>query len=703
MAILGGSPLGLINVRSNATLSGMSTFNNGNSRNIKVISYNKGNPDAALRGNSLFTGDRIVRAWPGIQVFNDRLPGNKEDINAFRQRKTLHNNDVYDISLLNIIEHLAGTAGSLKMADFAYLRDIGVYPNNRLLIARRFGGPVGDNIVLPKKKGASGDYDPIGAMATLISWLPQDSDYLNISFGEKWTDAEADFKDLLNRIGGDVQTKGSSKAGGMMESVGNAIPLPGFTEGFQRQFLSRIGILDEDSADKIPSGNPNLIKEAKRRTTIGYESAGSGLSCTVEIEMNCEYELKFISGIDPTIVWMDIIGTILRFGTSPSDTYGLAPTLTAKVDGWLKNPGKLVNDVVNNIVDGLKDVANSIDDHVAAWSKKSYDAIKAAKAAVEADANDAEKKAIEFAKSAVYDFKNFVFKFIVGAVKTLAKKYRVEIMGIMNALSGLPSTPWHITIGNPLRPVFCAGDMYTSNVKMTLGPSLAFNDLPSSIKVNFTLTNARPWGLQEIISKFNSGYLRTVDVTKTFYETKGGEAIGQFSFENFGLAGGTPSNNQIIGSGSTTNLPTGGTPSNAQITDPTVKDTLLNNVNSTDANSQTPSGLAASTANASDVAKNDSQSESNVKLLDEVKVVAKKKGSSTKAKEGKLEKTKEKPESKKDKIKKLKRTLISTDKDSDGSTINQFKDEQGNYIFQTKTKGGKFSEKIILKSGEELT
>ena len=105
MAILGGSPLGLINVRSNATLSGMSTFNNGNSRNIKVISYNKGNPDAALRGNSLFTGDRIVRAWPGIQVFNDRLPGNKDDnkSNGFRQRKSLHNNDVYDISLLNII------------------------------------------------------------------------------------------------------------------------------------------------------------------------------------------------------------------------------------------------------------------------------------------------------------------------------------------------------------------------------------------------------------------------------------------------------------------------------------------------------------------------------------------------------------------------------------------------------------------------
>lgn len=703
MAILGGSPLGLINVRSNTTLSGMSTFNDGNSRNIKVISYNKGNPDAALRGNSLFSGNRIVRAWPGMDTFNDRMPGKKSD-HVYKQRKTLHNNDVYDISLLNIIEHLAGTAGSLKMADFAYLREVGVYPNNRLMIARRFGGPVGDNIILPKKKG-KGDFDPVGAMATLISWLPQDSDYLNISFGEKWTDAEADFKDLLNRIGGDLQTKGSSSLGGMMESVGNAIPLPGFTEGFQRAFLAKIGILDADEGEKIPAGNPNLIKEAKRRSTVAMESAGSGLSCTVEIEMNCEYELKFISGIDPTIVWMDIIGSILRFGTSPSDTYGLSANITSKVDGWLANPTNLVNDVVTSIKNALTDVKNSIDEHVAKWSDKSYEAITKAKAAVNADADAAEKKAIEFAKSAAYDFRDFIAKFITGAVTTLARKYRVEIMGIMNALAGLPSTPWHITIGNPLRPVFCAGDMLTSNVKMTLGPTLAFNDLPSSIKVNFTLTNARPWGLQEIMSKFNSGYLRTVDVTKTFYETKSGDAIGQFPSESFG--GGTVSNSAIIGSFSTANnIPGGGTPSNAQISDPTVKETLLNNVNGSDPNGQNASGLSASTANANDVASVNTSSgsnESNTKLSKEVKSVSKDKGSSTKAKDGKLEKKKEKPESKKDKVKKLKRTLISTDRGSDGSTVNQFKDTEGNYIFQTKTKDGKFNEKIFLKNGEELT
>ena len=550
MAILGGSPLGLINVRSNPNPSGRSTFNDGNTRNINVFAYNAGDYNASFRGNSLFSGDRVVRAWPGIEAYSTSMPGSNDVDYAnlkggtssktpqgnFKQRKTLHNNDVYDTSILNIIEHLAGTSGSLKMADFAYLKDVGVYPNNRLMIARRFGGPIGDNIIKPKATNAKGQVNEYGPLATLISWLPADTDFLNISFGEKWTDAEADFKELLNKIGGDIQSKGSSGAGNIMESVSNAIPLPGFTEIFQRKFLANMGIFDEDAGETIPSGNPNLIKEAKRRTTIAYESAGSGLSCEVTIEMNCEYELKFISGIDPTIVWMDILGMILRFGTSPSNTYGLGKDISSKVDGWLKNPYALVMEVVGKINDTLSGIKKTLEEEINAnfddkkdqiWGMGEY-------AEQKKDGNNQQweqNKALYEVKKLGLKFVEFIGNVVGTALLGLGKKYKVEILGIVNALSGLPSTPWHITIGNPLRPVFCAGDMYTTAVKIALGPNLAFNDLPASIKVSFSLANARPWGLQEIMSKFNSGYLRTVDVQKSFYEINLNEAVVQFEFE----------------------------------------------------------------------------------------------------------------------------------------------------------------------------
>lgn len=586
MAILGGSPLGLINVRSNTNPGGRSTFNDGTTRNVNVLKYNAGDYNASFRGNSLFSGDRVVRAWPGMDAYVSSMPGSNDvDYSGlkggtstqtpqgkFKQRKTLHNNDVYDTSILNIIEHLAGTSGSLKMADFAYLKDVGVYPNNRLMIARRFGGPITDNIIAPKTKNVKGQVNEYGPLATLISWVPADTDFLNITFGEKWTDAEADFKDLLNRIGGDITTKGSSNAGGISEAVGGAIPLPGFTEIFQRKFLEKIGIFEEGSGQTIPSGNPNLIKEAKRRTTIAYESAGSGLTCEVSIDMSCEYELKFISGIDPTIVWMDILGMILRFGTSPSDTYGLSKDLGKKVEGWLKNPYALVKEVVDKLEETLRDLVNTLSSEIEENFEKAKSLIWS-KDKKQVDSNGKplsddviqkkdEQKALLEVQEAGKQFVKFISNFIDTALSGLAKKYRVEILGIVNALSGLPSTPWHITVGNPLRPVFCAGDMLTTSVKVTLGPNLAFNDLPSSIKVGFTLTNARPWGLQEIMAKFNSGYLRTVDVQKSFYETKGGEAPGVFPFEinqpSNDASSGTSS--ATLGSTQSTSIP-GGTQS----------------------------------------------------------------------------------------------------------------------------------------------
>ena len=549
-ARLGGSPLGLIGLKSSPDSNGRSTFNGGNSRNVIVGDYNKS------RAGTLFTGKRTLRAWPNItkrkgSVNGDSVDGSGNPVQVeveswdtkglgdvsyptltggtssssgqdnFEMRKTLHNNNVYDTSLLNIIEQLSSTKGSLRPADFAYLKNVGVYPNNRLMIARRFASPSSDNIMVSKTKG-EGD-----AMATLISWVPEGQDFLDFTFGEEWMDADADFKGILNALGEDL---GLANMGGIGGAAGNALPLPGFSEIFQRAFLAKLGLLEESAAGSIPAGNPNLIKQAKRRKTIGYSEAGSGLKTGISIKMVCEYELKYISGIDPTIVWMDLIGMILRFGTSSSETYGLSPAVASKLIGWANNPDTLIRDVVSSIKKALTNVIKEVGDKI----KEIFD--EATKAADEQIAKDAEKvdgeevetpSEGEMAKEAAEVAKTLAEKALTALGDVLLKinsglvqKYRVKILGIVNALSGLPSTPWHITIGNPLRPMFCSGDMLTDSVQLKFGPQLAFNDLPSSITVEFTLINARPLGLQEIMGKFNSGYLRTVDVQKSFYETK---------------------------------------------------------------------------------------------------------------------------------------------------------------------------------------
>ena len=542
-ARLGGSPLGLIGLKSSPDLNGNSTFNGGNSRNVIVADYNKS------RAGSLFTGKRVLRAWPELQqkpgtvlddngkpvssglhwdtkglddveypvLNNPSATASSAGVDKYMPKATLHNNTVYDTSILNIIEKLASTKASLKPADFAYLKNVGVYPNNRLMIARRFAAPSNDNIMVPKKAGE------ISSFATLISWVPEGVDFLDFTFGEEWMDAEADFKGVLNSIGEDLKL---NNLGGIGGAAGNAVPLPGFTEIFQRQFLTQLGLFDGGSAGSIPAGNPNLIKAAKRRKTISYSEAGAGLKTGISIKMTCEYELKYISGIDPTIVWMDLLSTIVRFGTSSSETYGLRKDVAAKLIGWANNPDTLIRDVVKAIKDAITDVVKEV---TAAINKIYTNVVNGASAlnipettpAAEPPSEaDKVKEAAEKERSIGIDLINKVGALIGEVSSATIMKYRVKIIGIVNALSGLPSTPWHITIGNPMRPMFCSGDMLTESVQVKLGPQLGFNDLPTSITVDFTLANARPLGLQEIMGKFNSGYLRTVDVQKSFYETK---------------------------------------------------------------------------------------------------------------------------------------------------------------------------------------
>jgi hypothetical protein len=188
------------------------------------------------------------------------------------------------------------------------------------------------------------------------------------------------------------------------------------------------------------------------------------------------------------------------------------------------NPYRMIDDIIKGIRSAIEAAqeelkAALLTAYNAAVDAASYlsDKVATAETATspQADGKDLAAVALDAGNALVNKLTNIGLE----TIKASVLKYRVEVMGIVNALSGNPSTPWHITIGNPLRPIFCSGDMLTTEVTLKLGPILAFNDLPSSITADFTLVNARNLGMQEIMAKFNSGYLRTVDVQKTFFET----------------------------------------------------------------------------------------------------------------------------------------------------------------------------------------
>jgi hypothetical protein len=560
---LGGSPLGLIGVRSSYDpLTKLSTFNAGKTRNTTVPAYNNNTSSTRseaggnLYGNSLFSGNRVVRAWKEVSANDPKGLGdvsNKSKKDKSGRLSPLHTNSIYDTSVLNIIEKLAGTKAELKPADFAYLKNIGVFPNNRLMVARRFATPADDNIMV--KKGTS----EWGPFAVLMSWVPEGENFLSFTFGEEWTDSEADFTGILQGLGKDV---GLDNLGGIAGAAGNALPLPGFTEIFQRKFLESLGLMENGEGETIPAGNPNLIKTSKRRKLIGYGDAGSGLKCSVNIKMVCEYELKYISGIDPTIVWMDLLGMITRFGTSNSATYGLRKDVGSTLIKWANNPNELIKAAaaaIRKAIEGIVDFVQKAIDKAFNAASKAAEALsdvvtpkteeKPAEVSPKQGKLNEGKRERDAQQGILNEISSGLGSITTDILSGLLQKYRVKIIGIINSLTGLPSTPWHITIGNPMRPTFCSGDMLVEQVELRLGPTLAFNDLPSAITIEFNMTNARPWGIQEIMSKFNSGYLRTVDVQKSFYETN--KIKGADGKEHPEAVGVLPINDIVYGSAGT--------------------------------------------------------------------------------------------------------------------------------------------------------
>lgn len=493
MAIYTSSPLGLI------TDSDMSDF-------YKPYS------DLNKYQGSLFSSQHIIQ-----RKNNSKTPF---DVLSFKSASTIHQNDVYNMKTSNIIEKLNDLPSMrLKMADFAYCKDFGVYPNNRLIVCRRFPNPVTDDLNTVTSQPIS----------TLVSWFSEESNIIDFSFSEKWVEADVSFKNVLNDIGGDIGLKKINiELGSALEAASNLVPLPGVTETFQRRILQAIGIIEPpkrddkgnvimDTASIIPSGDPNLIKESMVRGLIGADSPGSGLIGKFNIQVKCKWEQKFISGVDPTFVYYDILRTVLSFGSSDAVFYlGKKSNLPDMMKNVIKkletNPFALIQDFIKGIITTISDVAKDLDKALKDINKKSEQ--NAAKKDDSLIANP-----LDGVSSILGDFAKPLDDVAKALTSTIAKKYKIPLMGIVTSLTGLSSTPWHITIGNPIRPIFSSGDMVCKDVKVNLGSQLSFNDLPSYIECEFTLESARNLGADEIFEKLSSGALRVSEQAPSFYNS----------------------------------------------------------------------------------------------------------------------------------------------------------------------------------------
>lgn len=371
----------------------------------------------------------------------------------------------------------------IKATDLSYLRDIGVYPINRLMILRRYP----EGVVVPVDL-TDLDVEPI---STIIGWVKAEDDLLNYNVNEVWKTQNKMLHVLMREI---IQSEFGFDIGGIF-------PVPGWGTGFMFGLLNKMGLTDY-SQNNLPIGDADLLREG---ITRAHEE--QGLQSTFTFNLETVFEQKYIGGVDAGAAMTELRENADRMGTSDMKFLGKAGNKLAKAlreannnpsnpDGWKK----LIISTVTSVVDALNGVVRSA---VRKEEKNSNAPTQ------EEEDTEQKKKSKDLATQEGHLKKIGIVRSLISSVlaSTIAR-YQWPIRGSLNQLTGEAATPWHLTIGNPYAPLLSINNIKVSTLDVTFGNELAYNDMSKYMTVKVNMEQGRNFGKQEISKMFGVEYRR---------------------------------------------------------------------------------------------------------------------------------------------------------------------------------------------------
>jgi len=452
-------------------------------KNENVSSQVKSTNNPAQSVNNKIEYDETEEAWKfnKYTITNSSIKNYiKSNVNA--AYGTAGKNPYIDLLETFNGENNKSKALKIKASDLTYLRDIGVYPINRLMILRRFP----EGTVVPVDLTDL----PVEPISTVIGWVKPENDLLNFNVNEVWKTQSKWLHVLAREI---IQ-----KEFGF--DIGAIFPIPGWGTGFMFGLLKDMGLTDY-SATNLPIGDANLLREG---ITRAHEEQGVLSNFTFNLET--VYEQKFIGGIDAGAAMSDILTTMLTMGTSNMRFLGKAGSaISRKINEANNNPSnpegwkQLMELTIKTVIKSLNSIVSKVVD-------KGDDGN-----VVETDTTDtsARKKSKELEKAeAQQKTLGIVQNFISVVLASTIARYQWPIRGALNQLTGEAATPWHLTIGNPYAPLLSMNNIKVTSLDVTMGNELAYNDMSRYMTVKVNLEQGRNIGKQEIENMFGIEYKR---------------------------------------------------------------------------------------------------------------------------------------------------------------------------------------------------
>jgi hypothetical protein len=469
--------------------------------------------------------------------------------NVYKNEKTGNYQNPYvklinDFSDQNVSEGLV-----LKAADLAYLRELGVYPINRMAILRRF--PEGS--FLPEDLNEM----TISPVSVVIGWIKPDQNFGTIGFNESWSKTNNRFDQMIAKI---LKER-------LNIDIEGIVPVPAFAQGLLFEFFKRIGLsgVNEETGEpwdfkNIPIGNPNMLMEGPFR-----DPSGQNIQSTFNFNLETIYEQKFIGDVDPGSAILDIIDNLYAMGTSNMSFYWNEESKIMKeamdasggdansVNKWwdfvkavMEEVWKGIQSIMTDVKGLLKegaDILNASKDVTVSYGSNDYikhSGVWYNKGTYKEGNDENNKKYSEVKEQATIDALNStetkqnqdnsnkpeqtatdkttesgnIFQSVLKAAQTILTSsiaiFRYELRGSIELMVGgrNSSTPWYLTIGNPYAPWLATNHIIVKSAQVETSTEMSFNDQPQWIKATFNCELSRSLGRQELMRMFNNTYTR---------------------------------------------------------------------------------------------------------------------------------------------------------------------------------------------------
>lgn len=475
---------------------------------------------------------------------------------------TLGNREVTLTNLLKLGDFSKDNQTPYRAADFLWLKHYNKIPLNRLVTLRRYMFPIDDNrqrspYFDAKEKNRGWSNNPVSQMVTYFGGESGNnlSSILSIQTSTTWStdSSQLQYVNLFNGLPTDTVTvlkkyaesSALGKTAGTLASalfpVANKLKIPDSAEVLGGASLMAMGIIDSERYSGLGSFrdvyNPytrggylsdlyqqpyNVVKETKKREPGLLGGINS-------FTLDFEYSLKSIGQINAKAAMLDIMANVLatthyrgnfwggeaRFflnkGIFPLlDSDQTIKLVSAIWRGDYKNGGTIIlnmfKQAFGSTVNSLEDVVKILNAMASASKNKTAEQDKELKDFVVGAGGAVTNQSEMASKASGLTFSS------IATNDVLAKLFGIDSSGggpplpTFQALkTGAPVGEWHLTVGNPFKPIAKIGNLICNRVTIKFNDELGSDDFPTEMKVTVSLEPGMARANQDIESIFNHG------------------------------------------------------------------------------------------------------------------------------------------------------------------------------------------------------